>query len=114
MGVVFTVTVATTVVTTVVGEGVAVRMQEQALLSRDGGYVVAGKSRFPRAAGAIVVLANGKDEESCSCLSENYLRGGRGGRDSWLDVGAAKATCGNTVARVDEGAIQVVTVAVVL
>jgi hypothetical protein len=41
------VTVATTVVTTVVGEGAAVRMQEHALLSLDAGNrVVAGRSRF--------------------------------------------------------------------
>ena len=53
------VTVAMTVVTTVVGEGVAVRMQEQALLSLDAGNsVVAGRSRFPLAAGVTVVLQN--------------------------------------------------------
>lgn len=50
------VTVATTVVTMVVGERVAVRMQEQALLSLDGGYVVTGRSRLPLAAGVTVVL----------------------------------------------------------
>lgn len=53
-----TVTVATTVVAVVMGEGAAVRMQEHALLSLDGGNAVAAeKSRFPLAA-VIVVLGD--------------------------------------------------------
>lgn len=49
------VAVVTTVVRTVAGEGVAVRMQEQALLSLAGGYVVAGKSRFALPAETVVL-----------------------------------------------------------
>lgn len=50
------VTVATMVVVTVVGEGVAVRMQEQALLSLDARKdVVAGRSRFPFVAVTVVL-----------------------------------------------------------
>ena len=55
-GQLFAVTVETTVVTTVVGVGVAVRMQEQALLSLDAGYVVMGISRLALPAGVTVVL----------------------------------------------------------
>lgn len=51
------VTVATTVVTTTIGEGVVERMQEQALLSRDAGYaVVAGRSRLALATVTVVVV----------------------------------------------------------
>ena len=54
------VVVVTVVVYTVVGLGVAVKMQEQALLRREAGYcVVAGKSRLssrPRLAAATVAL----------------------------------------------------------
>lgn len=48
--------VATTVVTTVVAGGDAVKMQEQALLSLEGGYVPVAKSRLTLAAVGTVVL----------------------------------------------------------
>ena len=61
----FTVAVVVTVVVkTVVGVGWAVRMQEQALLRRDAGYVVAPRSRLmgssrPRFAAPAVTVALG-------------------------------------------------------
>lgn len=69
MGDVLTVTVATTVVTTVVGEGFAVRMQEQALLSLDAGKVVAERSRLPFAAGETVVLGRRQDKKGHTAWS---------------------------------------------
>ena len=58
------VVVVTVVVKTVVGVGWAVNIQEQALLKREAGYVVAAKSRFagsssPRFAAPAVTVALG-------------------------------------------------------
>ena len=56
-------TVEVTVVTTVVAVGVAVRMQEQALLSLDAGYVVMGMSRLALPAGVTVVLRRDQNKQ---------------------------------------------------
>lgn len=70
----FAVTVAPTVVTTVVGEGVAVRMQEQALLSLDiGNCVVADRSRLPLAAGVAVVLRESSGRANMWLLDQGML-----------------------------------------
>lgn len=76
------VTVATVVVTTVVGEGVAVRMQEQALLSLHAGYddVIAGRSRFSFA-GVSVVLRDRYHESILPGFDRQSSRGGDSGLD---------------------------------
>ena len=76
------VTVATTVVTMVVGEGDVVRMQEHALLSLDAGNcVVAGRSRFPLVT-VTVVLGQRQNEILYVEGDDQNLRCGCRGLDS--------------------------------
>lgn len=66
--------VATIVVTTVVAGGDAVRMQEQALLSLDGGYVPVAKSRWTLvAAGTVVLRRCQMTERSFHRTEETYV-----------------------------------------
>ncbi|KAL8775700.1 MAG: hypothetical protein Q9209_000196 [Squamulea sp. 1 TL-2023] len=93
---------ATTVVRTVVAGGAAVRMQEHALLSLVGGYVVTAKTARFAFGVATVVLQRCQE-----CLGPRgqlfeYVRDGGRGLDCWSDIGATESTGGRAVSGINE------------